>query len=288
MSPTAAFALVAGGVVAVAIPRRPPGRHRSISTPPHPSAASALVPGWWHDVLLLHAPTADPGRSWTVARAVTGAVTVLALVLIGPVAGLALAALVVAGPRLLQPGLRRRMAARRDAQLPAALERLAASLRAGVAPGPAFSALARSTPPPLGDDLRAAALEVEHGASLADAIDRWGQRAATPDVWLTTAALSLASHVGGAIARPVDRVASTIRERRELQAEVHALATQARASALVLTLAPAAFTTMVSTIDPGVPRFLLGSPAGLACLVAGVALQGAGAAWSARILRSAA
>lgn len=288
MSPAFVFAVVAGAVVAVAIPRRPASRHRPLSTSRDPAASTASVPLWWHDVLLLHAPDAGPVRSWALARWVTGTVMLLVLLLIGPLAGLVLAAAVAAGPPLLRPGLRRRMDARRDAQLPGALERLAASLRAGAAPGPAFSTVARSTPPPLGDDLRAAALEVDHGAPLADAIDRWGQRAATPDVWLATAALALASRVGGAVARPVDRVASTIRERRELQAEVRALATQARASSVVLTLAPAAFTVTVSTIEPGVLRFLLGSPAGLACLVVGVALQGVGAAWSARILRSAA
>lgn len=285
MSSAAVFLLVTTAVVAVAIPRRPPGPHRPILTTPDAAAVEAVVPGWWHDLLLLHAPATDPGRSWTVARSVAGAATALALLLVGPLLGLLVAAAVVAGPRLLAPALRRRMAARRDAQLPAALERLAASLRAGAAPGPAFSALAHSTPAPLGDDLRTAAVEVEHGSALADSVERWGQRAATPDVRLAAAALALAARIGGSVARPVDRVASTLRERRELQAEVRALATQARASALVLTLAPGAFTALVSTVEPGVPRFLLGSPPGLACLAVGVALQAAGAAWSGRILR---
>ncbi len=284
MSSAAVLLLVTAGVVAVAFPRRPPGPHRPVVTLDG-AAAVAIAPGWWHDVILLHSPTTDPGRSWTVARGVAGAATALALLLAGPLLGLLVAATLVAGPRLLRPAVRRSMAARRDAQLPAALERLAASLRAGAAPGPAFGALARSTPAPLGDDLRAAAVEVEHGSPLADAVERWGHAAAGPDVRLAAAALALAARIGGSVARPVDRVASTLRERRELQAEVRALATQARASALVLTLAPGAFTALVSTVEPGVPRFLLGSSPGLACLAVGVALQAAGAAWSNRILR---
>jgi tight adherence protein B len=212
-----------------------------------------------------------------------------ALLLAGPIAALIVAAAVVLSPRLLAPALARQRARRLDHQLPAALERLAAALRAGTAPGPAIVELAASTPAPLGDELQGVSRKVEHGALLADALDAWGLRPeASPDIRLASTALALAARTGGAVARPVDRVAATVRERHELQAEVHALATQARASGTVLALAPIGFTVLVSGIEPGVPRFLMGSPVGLACLAGGLALQGTAAAWTARILRSAA
>lgn len=287
MSSMLVFVAVAGGVVGAATPRRPPRRHRPVVDATGSARVVGAAPDWWRDLVLLHAPATDAARSWTTAQQVAAGTAAASLLLVGPVPALALVAAAVVGPRLVRPALQRRLAARRDAQLPAALERLAAALRAGAAPGPAFVELARATPAPLGADLRAAAAALEHGSPLGDVIDSWGQRAPTPDVRLATAALALAARIGGPVARPVDRVASTLRERRELQAEVRALATQARASALVLTIAPAAFTALVSTIEPGVPRFLFGSPAGLACLGGGLALQAAGAAWSARILRSA-
>ncbi len=97
-----------------------------------------------------------------------------------------------------------------------------------------------------------------------------------------------AARAGGHVARSVDQVAATLRERRQLRAEVRALATQARSSALVLVLAPPAFTLLLSAVEPGTVRFLLTSGTGLACLAAGIALDVVGGAWMARILRSAA
>ena len=90
------------------------------------------------------------------------------------------------------------------------------------------------------------------------------------------------------MSRALDRVAATLRERRELRGEARALSTQARASAGVLTIAPIAFAGLVSTIEPGVVGFLLTTPAGLACLAVGLALDGLGALWMARIVRAAA
>lgn len=287
MSAAAAFALTAGVVLLGAATRRP-SFARPVAPPAVARGRLRAAPAWWRDLLVAAAVDGDADRAWVLVRWAAVVAVGSATLLAGPAAGLLLALLVAATPRLLRPMLDRRIAARRDAQLPDALARLAATLRAGVAPGPAVVSLAHGTPRPLGDDLAVIALEVEHGAPLADAVDRWGDRAATPDARLAAAALSLAARSGGGVAQPVDRVAGTLRERRELQAEVRALATQARASALVLTFAPAAFTAVVSTIEPGVPKFLLGSPAGLACLAVGAGLQVAGAAWSARILRSAA
>ena len=72
------------------------------------------------------------------------------------------------------------------------------------------------------------------------------------------------------------------------QAEVHALATQARASAGVLGIAPVVFTALVSAIEPGTVRFLTTTPVGLLCLVAGLVLEAAGALWMGRIVAGAA
>jgi tight adherence protein B len=106
-------------------------------------------------------------------------------------------------------------------------------------------------------------------------------------VRLTAAALGLGVEAGGEVARSVDRVAATLRERRELQAEAHSLATQARASATVLGLAPLGFTALVSSVEPGVVRVLVASPVGWLCLGGGLALDAAGLTWMSRIVRRA-
>lgn len=182
-----------------------------------------------------------------------------------------------------------RRARARDRQLPDLLERMSTALRAGQGMAPAFVEAARSALDPLGTDLEGIAAAVGNGAPLSDALSRWAAGpTATDAVRLATSALLVGAAAGGQVARAVDRVAATLRERHELEREVHALATQARASAVVLAGAPVAFTLLVATIDPRAVRFLVASPVGLACLVAGFALEAVGMAWMARIVRSAA
>jgi tight adherence protein B len=64
---------------------------------------------------------------------------------------------------------------------------------------------------------------------------------------------------------------------------VQALATQARISAVVITVAPLAFAALGVLGDEHTATFLLRTPRGLACLAAGVALDAFGAWWMARL-----
>ena len=182
---------------------------------------------------------------------------------------------------------RHRTAARRDAQLPDLLERIASGLRAGLALGPALIAAAHGSPNPIAAELNPLADALRQGAPLEAELECWGRSpTSSPDVRLVTAALDLSRQAGGATSRTVDRVAATLRERRELHAEARALATQARASAAVLAVAPLLFTALVATIEPSAASVLVATPIGLLCLAAGLALQAAGAAWMTRIVRS--
>ena len=178
--------------------------------------------------------------------------------------------------------------ARRDAQLPGAIDRLASALRAGTAIGPGLIEVAGDLGEPLGAELREVARAIEHGTAVGAALATWSASpGASPDVRMVAAALTLGAGAGGEVARAVDGVGATLRERHELRAEVRALATQARASAAVLAVAPLLFAGLVATLEPHAIAFLVTTPAGLACLTSGVALEGLGMWWMARITRSA-
>jgi tight adherence protein B len=241
--------------------------------------------GRWAD-LLADLGLTDPVRTlrWIVGAAAT-ALAVVATV--SPAIGAAALIGIAGAPRLLLPTVVRRRDDRRDAQLPDLLDRIGAELRGGGTLARALVAAARPAPLPLQREVSILVLETEHGLPAADALHRWAERTSSSDVRLAATALALGARAGGHVARSVDQVAATLRERRQLRAEVRALATQARSSALVLVLAPPAFTLLLSAVEPGAVRFLLTSGPGLACLAAGVALDVIGGAWMARILRSA-
>jgi tight adherence protein B len=106
-------------------------------------------------------------------------------------------------------------------------------------------------------------------------------------VRLAAAALALAADAGGPRARSVDSVAATLLDRIAVTRELHALAAQAKLSALVIALAPIGFGALAVVTDPRASEFLLRDPAGNACVAAGLVLDVLGAAWMAHITAAA-
>jgi tight adherence protein B len=198
--------------------------------------------------------------------------------------GLALLA-VVAGPPVALFAARERRDLRLERELPRLLEAVARSLRSGASLRAALGEAATEQGVAT-DDLALVLAAVDRGAPLGEALDRWAKRRPRPGVRLAAGALVVASTAGGTPARSVDGVAATLRERLEVDREVRALATQARTSALVVTVAPLAFAGLGLLGDGQATHFLLRTRSGFGCLVAGLTLDGAGAWWMARLTRS--
>lgn len=223
----------------------------------------------------------DPARALTTWLGAVGLAAVLAVVT--PGGRLALAA-VLAGPPVALHLAGGRLARRRIQQLPDALDAVAAGLRGGLGLAGAVDGAA-AVGPPLGPELAAIGHEVRAGRPLDDALHRWRGEHPDPATALAGAALGVAATVGGPGARAIDGAAASLRDRLAAEAEGDALATQAKASAVLLTAAPLVFAALLTTLDPAAGRFLLGTPAGWVCITAGLALDVAGAAWMSALVR---
>lgn len=201
-------------------------------------------------------------------------------------AGLAALALVlcVAGPAAAWWANRGRADARLQAALPGALEAVARSLRSGAGLQAALAEAGAATPGPLGEDLRHVA-RAAAAVGVVDALEDWAGRRSLPGVRLGVAALSLGAETGGPQARAVDGVATTLRMRLAVAAEARALASQARASAAVIAVAPLLFCGLAAGTDPRIADFLFRSAAGVTVLAAGLLLDAIGALWMARLTR---
>jgi tight adherence protein B len=196
-------------------------------------------------------------------------------------AGLALLVLLVAAGASLTAivTLRGRQTRRAEADLPAVLESLAGSVRSGASLPVAVREAAAGAPGPLGEDLAGVIAAVDAGAPLAAALHHWAEERGSPRVRLAVTALTLALQCGGAEARTIDGVATTLRDRVAVEREAVALSSQARASAVVMVAAPAAFLLLTGIGDPSVGQFFLRTSFGFACLVLGLALDAVGGAW---------
>ena len=172
------------------------------------------------------------------------------------------------------------------AQLPVALERLAASLRAGGGVLSGVTACADGEGVLAGDLSRILA-DVDGGATLPQGLAAWRARRPQPEVMVTAGALEVVLTAGGRAAGALEALAAALRDAADTRAEVAAQSAQARLSAIVVGLAPAAAVALTALVDPATAAVLVTTSPGRACLVAGVAGIGLAALWMARIVRSA-
>jgi tight adherence protein B len=198
-------------------------------------------------------------------------------------AGLASGA-VIAAPAVVWRLGRGRAEQRLEARLPIALDAVGRALRSGAGLHQAIAEAATAVGGTLGAEL-ARVSAVAKAVGVVAALEEWSQRRPLPGVRLAVAALCLGVETGGAQARAVDGVAATLRQRLATAAEARALASQARASAAVIGVAPVGFCALASATDPRVSAFLFRSAAGLAVLAVGLLLDGLGAIWMVRLAR---
>jgi tight adherence protein B len=262
-----------------------PARRRSAGLRRRAPAAPS-PPGSWLARPLDDAGLGGSPQRWAGAWAgLVVAATGAALTAGGPPLAALAAGAAGLGPWLWLRSRRGRGAAAVEAALPPVLEAIARSLRAGASLPMAVAAAASGAPPAVAGDL-AGVVAGSSRRGLVASLDRWATERPLPGVRLAAAALALTAEVGGSGARALDGLAVTLRQRQAVAGEVRALATQARLSALVLTVAPVAFAALAVAGDPRTAAVLLRSPVGQVCLALGLALDAAGAAWMARITRA--
>jgi tight adherence protein B len=249
-------------------------------------AAGAVLPG--DPAGLLGRVAADvPGPRPPRARGLASwlPVAVAPLMVAGATGSvsLAVAALLVtvaAARSLRARGRRRRSADRRTAALDL-VGALVAELRAGAEPraalatacGPGFGSVAAAARSPAGDPVTAlVGLGGSPGSELlADLAVAWRVAAST----------------GAGLAGPAVRLAESARAAEAVRRELDAQLAGPRATALLLSLLPAAGVLLGSGLGADPLGFLLGTAAGRGTLVAGAALVCAGVGWTEAIVRRA-
>lgn len=166
-------------------------------------------------------------------------------------------------------------------QIIAALDLLAAELRAGILPRHAIATLADDVP-----SLRPAAAAAAHGGDVVAAL----RAASTEPGAVALADLAAAWHVaeraGAPLARVLDRVATAARDDAEVDREVQAEAAPARATGRLMAVLPVLGLSLGAGMGADPLRVLTGTVAGASCLAGGVVLACAGIVWVDRIVAS--
>ncbi|MGI8710478.1 MAG: type II secretion system F family protein [Acidimicrobiales bacterium] len=292
MSALALLACAVAGIVSQAARRmvlQTQARHQAAAlSTSHERAsdvADAGVPPWFNTAMARLDITAEPLHAW--AFLLIAGVTVASWAALAAPGLLVLAAAAAAMGAVAVRGARRFHRHRGyEAELLAAVAAMAAALGSGSS---LAQALRRSAqlPGQCGGDLALVGTRIGAGWAAQAALDQWAKDATDPAVALVADALAVAGHAGASQSRALVAVADTIRDRGDRQREVRALASQARASCVVLVAIPLAFSAAVAATDHRVAHFLATTAAGWGCVIGGLALDGAGAWWMARLVRTA-
>jgi tight adherence protein B len=227
--------------------------------------------------------TVDATTVWRGWRWATGGAALAGTFLFGVVFGLLSAALVGGAPIVVALVLRTRADAAYDATLASALDAAARGVRSGGSLPQAIAEASTSVRGGVARDLAHVVVAVERGRSFTDALAAWRAVRERPAVRLAVGALVLATQTGGPPARVIEDVAGAIRTRQQVALEAHALAAQARLSAIVVGVAPIGFMLVTCLTDRRNSHLLFGTPLGIACVIAGLTLDGIGAWWMHRM-----
>lgn len=202
----------------------------------------------------------------------------LGLFLQGLLLGLILAFMVLMGAR---SRLRSKMESRKSdfiAQLPETLSTLSSMLRTGYGLVQALGAVTEEAQEPTRGWLNRVLLEVSTGRDLIEALRALAVQIDSIDFDWVIAGIEISRDTGGDLAKTLDTVAETIRERDKLRGQVKALTAEGRISAYVMLALPPGVGVLSYLINPDFSGVLL-EPVGLILLTVTGGLMVIGYFW---------
>jgi len=146
--------------------------------------------------------------------------------------------------------LRSRRQKKFAAQFPDALDMIVRSLRAGHPVPIAINLVGREMRDPIGSEFGIVADEIAYGADLETAMRNLYARIGSDDLPLFVTAVGIQSSTGGNLGEILDNLSNVIRQRFKMRRKIRALASEGRASALILSSLPIGMFIVVQIVAP--------------------------------------
>jgi tight adherence protein B len=153
-------------------------------------------------------------------------------------------------PYLVLRFIRKRRQKAFGAQFADALDMIVRSLRAGHPTPIALALVAREMRDPIGSEFGIVVDEITYGADLETALRNLYVRIGQDDLPLFVTAVAIQSATGGNLGEILANLSAVIRERFKMRRKIRALASEARASAIILSSLPIAMFLIINLISP--------------------------------------
>jgi tight adherence protein B len=153
-------------------------------------------------------------------------------------------------PFLVLRFLRSRRQKKFSAQFPDAIDIIVRSLRAGHPVPIAINMVAREQEDPIGSEFGTVTDEITYGAALETAMRNLYFRVGSDDLPLFVTAVAIQGSTGGNLGEILENLSGVIRDRFKMRRKIRALASEGRASALILSSLPIAMFTIINILVP--------------------------------------
>ncbi len=217
------------------------------------SGGDYRLPIVWFNRLLLQSGLTI-GFTKLALSVMAGAVLTFALVVMlhGDLLYAALAMLLSATlvPILVLKFLRGRRRKAFGAQFPDAIDIIVRSLRAGHPVPIAITMVGRELPDPVGTEFGVVADEITYGADLETAMRNLFYRVGQEDLPLFVTAVAIQGSTGGNLSEILENLSAVIRQRFKMRRKIRALASEGRASAMILSSLPIAMFGIIQFVAP--------------------------------------
>ena len=170
-------------------------------------------------------------------------------------------------------------------QFPDALNMVVRAVRVGITVGEAIRTVGREAPMPTGRVFSRIVDRIAIGLPVDEAVRDVMLKVGLPEYQFFATALSLQTQTGGALSETLDNLADVIRRRVATRARGHALASEARASAMFLTALPFVAGGALAVLNPDYVGVLFFDPTGQKILLAATGLLTAGTVMMRGIIR---
>ena len=170
-------------------------------------------------------------------------------------------------PRLLYAWMRQRRMLQFEHQLPDALMMMSGGMRAGIGLSSAIAQVVAEAPAPVGQEFSLLLREQRMGLTLEQSLNNLARRMPTQTTSLVVSAMRIASETGGGLAETLERTASTIRSRLQMEGKIRALTAQGKLQAIVVGLLPVGLMLVLNAMEPQAMALLWHSRVGWATLV---------------------
>jgi tight adherence protein B len=161
-------------------------------------------------------------------------------------------------------------------QLELVLRLLVSGLRAGLSIRQALVMVVEQAADPARQEFMRVIGQTNIGLSMYDALDQLAARLASNEMTMLTRAIRLQSQTGGNLAKVLEQLAATIKERRRLQRKIRAITSEGRATGGIISALPVGVGLMILLTNENMRDAMFTTSIGHMALGLAVALEGTG------------